>query len=92
MLESMSCGCTVIGSNTDPVSEVIQDNINGLLVPFQNSSRLSSLITDVLSNKNKFCHLGINARETIINNYNIKDSIPSQLSLIDAVARKVIVA
>ena len=34
MLEAMSCGALIVGSNTGPVTEVIKNNENGIIVDF----------------------------------------------------------
>ena len=44
----MSCGCLVIGSDTEPVREVIKHNENGFLVPFGNSKQLANQIVEAL--------------------------------------------
>ena len=83
LLEAMSCGALIIGSNTDPVTEVIHDNINGLLVDFFNSNKLADVVSKVLKSPEEFSHLRVNARKTMIQNYDL-DSVclPSHVDLI----------
>ena len=41
LLEALSAGCLVVGSDTPPVREVLNDD-NGLLVPFFDTDQLAS--------------------------------------------------
>jgi len=72
LLEAMSCGCLVIGSNTEPVKEVITDKSNGLLVDFFNQKEISNTINNVLENPKKYEKLKKAARTTIIKKYDSK--------------------
>lgn len=86
MLEAMSCGALIIGSNTLPVKEVINDNENGLLVDFFDSKSLANLVTKVLKNKSNFKKIRENARKTVIENYDLeKVCLPSHIKLIEEV-------
>ncbi|MFA6988540.1 MAG: glycosyltransferase, partial [Candidatus Gastranaerophilaceae bacterium] len=85
MLEAMSSGALVLASNTPPVQEVIKDNFNGILFDFFSPAEIISKVDEVLDNKNKFEHLRINARKTIVENYDLKRMLQKQLNLIDDV-------
>jgi glycosyltransferase involved in cell wall biosynthesis len=49
--EALAVGCAVIGSDTEPVREFIQDRRNGLLGPFFDPKRLAGLILEVLEDR-----------------------------------------
>lgn len=84
VLEAMSCGALVIGSNTEPVTEVIKDKKNGLLVDFFDDKKLSLLVTKVLKNVDNYQHIKENARDTIVKNYDLRTiCLPQQLSMIE---------
>ena len=84
MLEAMSCGATIIGSNTSPVTEVIEDNTNGLLVDFFDYEGISANVHKVLKNRDKYKNLSTNARQTIIEKYDLKKvALPLHLDLIN---------
>lgn len=88
ILEAMSCGCCVIASNTAPVLEVIQDNYNGLLVDFSDINKLIEKIEYVLNNQDKIKEIRKNARQTILDKYDIKDRLPEQVNFINSVVQK----
>lgn len=50
-LEAMASGCLVIGSDTAPVREVLQDGVNGMVVPFGDGRQLSERIALVMADR-----------------------------------------
>lgn len=86
MMEAMSAGALIIGSDTDPVSEVITHKQNGLLVPFFDVDAQVHQITEVLEGKVDVAPIKENARDTIVKNYSIKDLLPQYRQLIETVA------
>ena len=84
MLEAMATECVVIGSDTAPVSEVINGE-NGVLVDFFSSGEIAAKVDDVLTNQSsqKYAAMGKNARETIVNNYNTQKSIQKYQHLLE---------
>ena len=83
ILEAMSCGALVIGSNTEPVLEVIEDKKNGLITDFFDYHMLTNNVTKVLNNRDNYKNICNNARNTIIKKYDLKTvSLPAQLNLI----------
>lgn len=80
LLEAMSAGCAVVASDTPPVAEVIQDGINGRLVPFFDLDAWVSTIDELLENQSLRADLGVNARQTVLTNYDLRTvCVPKQL-------------
>ena len=84
----MSCGCAVVGSNTAPVQEVIENGKNGLLVDFFNSKQLAEKITELLNNRSLAKELGQEARKTVLRRFEINSCVQRQLALMDLVANR----
>ncbi len=72
MLEAMSTGCLIIASNTHPVTEVIQDGVNGILADFFSPQDIVAKIELSLDNPDQMETMRINARKTILEKYNLK--------------------
>jgi glycosyltransferase involved in cell wall biosynthesis len=70
LLEAMSTGCLVIGSDTAPLRDVINEQ-NGILVPFFEVDKLSDCIIEVLAHPGRFNHLRSAARRTIVQKYDL---------------------
>lgn len=83
VLEAMSCGAIIIGSNTEPVLEIINDKKNGLIVDFFDHNGLVDKVTNVLNNKEKYIKISKEARKTVLKNFDLKTvCLPAQLDLI----------
>ena len=63
LLEAMACGCCIVGSKGMPVSEVIQDQVEGLLVSIDDPLELSNSVIDLLNKPDYRSRLSINARQ-----------------------------
>lgn len=88
MLEAMSVGCMVVGSDTSPVKEVLTHEENGLLVDFFDHQALASTVARVLAAPEKFMVMRQRARETVLQHYDLKSiCLPRQIALLDSVAR-----
>jgi len=87
MLEAMSVGCVVIGSDTAPVREVIEDGRNGFLVDFFDANGLALKIAEVLDRRDELNGLRERARETVRERYSLARCLPLQVAQIEAVGR-----
>jgi len=79
MLESMSCGCLLVASDTPPVRELIEDGVNGLLVDFFSPESICDGIEKALDNPRKMAKLRTQARETILKNYDLAKLLPEHI-------------
>jgi glycosyltransferase involved in cell wall biosynthesis len=68
LLEAMSAGCVVIGSETPPVQEII-DGTNGILVPFFDIEQWSDRVIDVLANRERYRSMRQSARQFVKSNF-----------------------
>jgi glycosyltransferase involved in cell wall biosynthesis len=72
LLEAMSAGALIIGSNTAPVAEVVQHGRNGLLCDFFDNSRLVKLVVDALADQNEYLALRQAARRTVVEHFDLE--------------------
>jgi glycosyltransferase involved in cell wall biosynthesis len=70
LLEAMSAGCLVIGSDTAPVREVLNHE-NGILVPFFEVDQLANRVIDALEDRNRFRKIRNAARQTVLDKYDL---------------------
>jgi len=89
MLEAMAMGATVIGSDLEPTREVIEHGKNGLLVDYFKPEALADQIIDILANPDAYAHIGPNAREHVVKNYDFATvCLPEHLRQINALVPK----
>jgi glycosyltransferase involved in cell wall biosynthesis len=84
VLEAMSCGCVVIGSDTPPVRELIDGN-NGILVPFFDRRELAGRVVEVVRDAQKFHPMRRHARQYVLDRYDSERvGVPRTLELLRA--------
>ena len=82
MLEAMACGDLVIGSDTTPVTEIIESGKNGLIVPFFDTPVLTQAMIDQLTST-KQISIKKAARKLIEKEFNQADCVDNLLKLIE---------
>jgi glycosyltransferase involved in cell wall biosynthesis len=81
MMDAMSCGAVVLGSDTSPVREMIQDGQNGLLADFFNPVDFADKACKVLADPAAYRPLGRAAEQMIAERYSLGAVLPSMLKL-----------
>ncbi len=87
-VEAMAVGCTLIGSNTAPVREVIKDGRNGILVDFHDSEAVADAVIDVLSKPEAYAELGAAARRTVLDRFDKRRCVAQAVELVRSIGSK----
>ncbi len=86
MLEAMAAGCLVIGSDTAPVTEVLRDGENGLLVDFFDAKSVADRVLDALSRPEAHGALRTAARATVLDRYDARALAPKAADMLEQMA------
>jgi len=81
LMDALACGCVVLGSDTPPVREMIEDGGNGLLCGFSDVQGFADRAVEVLENPGRFRHLGEEAARRINADYAIDVTLPRLVKL-----------
>lgn len=84
LLEAMATQKCVVGTNVKGISEIIEDNVNGILTEPESPSIAKALMK--LKDKNLREKLGKNARDFIIKNYEISALLNKEVNLMKKIA------
>jgi glycosyltransferase involved in cell wall biosynthesis len=88
MLEAMSAGALVVGSDTAPVREVIRHGENGLLVDFFDSAAWARTLIEALAEPERFVHLRAAARQTVLDHYDLQSvCLPRMVEMVERFGR-----
>jgi len=81
LMNSLACGCTVLGSSTAPVVEMIRPGETGLLADFFDVDGLTEKALEVLDDPEKYRYLGENGAKMIEESYSLEKMLPKMLDL-----------
>ena len=82
LLEAMACGCLVVASDTEPVREVIQDGVNGMLTDFFDTEKLAEKVAACLEYPSFMAAVRQKARRTVEDRYSLDKILAAQTGLI----------
>ena len=89
MLEAMAAGCVVVASRTAPVTEVIEDHKNGLLVDFFNAREIAERVAEALERRAELAGIRRQARRTVVARYDLnRVCLPAHLKLLGVPEKK----
>jgi len=83
ILEAMSIGKPVIATHVEGVAEVIEDGVNGYLVPPENAREIAEKIIFLLGDNKKRVQIGEAARQRVIEGYSFDRTCSLYLRLLD---------
>ena len=72
LLEAMSIGCAIVGSDTAPVREVVRDGETGFLVDFFDPQALARKAAQVLEHRAELAAVRAAARELVVQRYDLR--------------------
>lgn len=85
LTEAMAAGAYVVGSDTEPVRELITDGVNGRLVPFFDTGALSAALIRGLEGDPQADAIRAAARQTILSGYDLaSQSLPRQIAWVES--------
>lgn len=89
IIEAMACGRPIIASNIGGIPDVIDDSINGLLIPPGNIDELTKKTLFLLKNKDFANKLAINAREKAVQKFSLEKMVEETINVFElAIASK----
>lgn len=81
LLEAMSCGCAIISTAVSGSLDVVQNRVNGILIPPKSPIDIKESVKYMLSNPDLRYSLGQEARNTAVSNYSWKKITMNYLNL-----------
>lgn len=82
LVEAMALGCHVIGSDTPPLRDAVEDGVNGRLLPFFDVDALSQSLIESCGNPEASAPLRAAARETAVAKFDTRHGTAAWLRLI----------
>ena len=86
MMDAMSCGAVVLGSDTAPVREMIKDGQNGLIADFFDADALAAKAIGALRDPAGARAMGRAAEQMIIERYSLEAVLPRMLAMYERTA------
>ncbi|OAI04387.1 hypothetical protein A1353_13375 [Methylomonas methanica] len=84
LVEAMAMEMPVISTDISGIPELIQDQINGLLVPEKNAQAMADAIQSLLDDQSLRLRLGQTARQTVCRDFNSRHTTVALKKLFDA--------
>ena len=87
-IEAMACGCVIIASDTQPVMDVLEPDINGIAVNFFDDEAIAEQVSAILNDPQRKKHLGMAARKKIEQYFQHHFSINHYLAIFQRLTTK----
>jgi glycosyltransferase involved in cell wall biosynthesis len=82
LIEAMAAGCCIVGSDTAPVREAIDDGVHGLLADMRAPASVADRIATALDDAGLRSRLGRAARDRAVARYALSDRLADHLAVV----------
>ncbi|WP_437206362.1 glycosyltransferase family 4 protein [Planctomicrobium sp. SH664] len=89
MLQAMSCGLPVIGTESGGVFSVVTDGVTGLLIPPSDEEKLAERVLHLLTHPDEARQLGSNARQRVMEHFHVDQMINATVELYEHITENV---
>ncbi|MDH3347778.1 MAG: glycosyltransferase family 4 protein [Desulfobulbaceae bacterium] len=88
LMEAMASGLPTVATSIGGVTDLIKDNINGLLIPPDDHKQLAQKIISLLNDSNTAHSFGAQARQLMLKKYSFKSICADYFSLYERIINK----
>ena len=81
LIEAAACGRPIVTTDVPGCREVVQDGINGLLVPARNSEALAVAISNLINDEELRLSMGRRSREIATNRFSVQQFVEESLDV-----------
>jgi glycosyltransferase involved in cell wall biosynthesis len=85
VIEGMAAGKPVVATSAGGVLDIIEDGVNGLLVPCKDSKAIARAILHLLSDRDKAVQMGQAARRRVIEKFTVRQQVTAVQNLYDSI-------
>ncbi|MBW2740235.1 MAG: glycosyltransferase family 4 protein [Deltaproteobacteria bacterium] len=85
VIEAMAAGKPVVATAAGGVLDIIENGVNGLLVPCKDSKAMARAIIKILSDRDKAGQIGNAARQRIFEKFTVQHQVTSVQNLYDSI-------
>lgn len=84
IIEGMAAGKPVVATGAGGVLDIIEDGVNGLLVPCKDSKAMAKAILQIISDKSRAKQMGLAARQCVTDKFTIQRQVTAVQELYDS--------
>lgn len=85
IIEGMASGKPVVATAAGGVLDILQDGVNGLLVPCKDSKAMAGAILQILSDRDKAENMSLAARQCVTEKFTVKQQVTAVQKLYDSI-------
>lgn len=87
IIEAMAAGKPVIATAAGGVLDIIEDQVNGLLIPCKDSEAMARAVFKMLQNKDKTSSLGVAAKQRAAERFSVERQVGAVEKLYDSILK-----
>ena len=85
VIEGMAAGKPIVATAAGGILDIVEDGVNGLLVPPKDAKALSRAILQIMSNPDRAKQMGVAARRRVAEKFTVQHQVKAVQELYDTI-------